>query len=77
MTTQTPTAAYEWPALGHGPYRQSISADQIERIAERATDHADALFMAGKVSQADYDRRMKQINAYAESLYAGSWRARS
>jgi uncharacterized membrane protein len=44
-----------------------MTKDHIERIAERLIDMLDARFMAGKITQAQYDAEMRQISQWADS----------
>lgn len=46
-----------------------MTEDQIERAVERKTDAVDALLMARKLSQAEYDSRMAEIAAWADQQY--------
>lgn len=47
-----------------------MTEDQIERKAERAMDYLDRQFMAGVYSQAEYDRKVKELDAWSE----GQWK---
>lgn len=47
-----------------------LTADQIERRVERETDKIDAAFMAGRLSQAEYDTEMKSLSEWADREYA-------
>jgi uncharacterized membrane protein len=49
-----------------------MTEDQIERKVERTTDFIDAQFMAGKLTQDEYDRKMRELSRWADSLYRGS-----
>jgi len=51
------------------PGMYPLTEDQIERQVERFTDRADAAFMAGKLTQAEYDARMKEISLWADAEY--------
>ena len=42
-----------------------ITEDGIERTVERLVDRADKAFMAGKTTQAQYDRWSKRLNEWA------------
>lgn len=46
------------------------SEDQIERTVEWRTNDADAAFMAGRINQAEYDARIRNIAAWAENHYS-------
>ena len=59
---------YDWPMLPTF-FAQRISDEQFERMIEKRVDSADALLMAGKVSQEDYDARMRQINTWSDDTY--------
>lgn len=43
--------------------------DLIERRVEKMVDHLDAVFMAGKMSQADYDGAMRSLHQWTEARY--------
>lgn len=47
-----------------------MSEDEIERHVERATDIVDSDFMAGKLTQSEYDEEMKRISDWAERKYS-------
>lgn len=42
---------------------------QIELVVERKMNKLDALFMHGGLSQADYDRKVDELNNWAEEQY--------
>lgn len=46
-----------------------MTEDQIERAVERKTDNLDARFMNSKMSQAEYDEEMKEIQRWADHEY--------
>jgi hypothetical protein len=46
-----------------------MTEDQIERAVERKVDSLDARFMAGTMTQSEYDAAMKAISAWADSEY--------
>lgn len=46
--------------------RITLNEESIERIVERRIDRLDALFMAGKIHQLEYDIRMKAIREWAD-----------
>jgi predicted secreted protein len=48
----------------------TVTAEQIERTVERMTDSADRAFMGSRITQAEYDARMKYINDWAERAYS-------
>lgn len=50
-----------FPCLDYAP----ITEDRIERAVERLVDCADAQFMAGKATQAQYDAWSRQLSAWA------------
>lgn len=56
----------------HGllPYLPCSSEDQVERAVCRYTDKIDALFMAGKLEQAEYDQCIRALDKWAEYQYA-------
>jgi hypothetical protein len=43
-----------------------FSEEQIERKVERAIDRLDAALMSGKLTQAEYDVRVKSVNEWAD-----------
>jgi hypothetical protein len=45
-----------------------MTAEQAERKIENKTNAADASLMAGRMTQAEYDRHMRAINRWAEQL---------
>lgn len=45
-----------------------MTEDQIERRVEARVDALDRAFMRGLFEQADYDKRMKAIDAWAERM---------
>lgn len=59
---------HDWPMLPTF-FAERITEDSFERMIEKRIDAADALLMAGKVSQADYDARMRQISTWADDMY--------
>ena len=63
-----PAPIYDWPMLPTF-FAQRISEEEFECMIERRVDFADALLMANKVSQEDYDTRMRQINAWSDDIY--------
>ena len=46
-----------------------LTEDQIERRVEKMIDYLDRMFMAGKMTQADYDKRIADTNKWAEAKY--------
>lgn len=46
--------------------RITLNEESIERTVERRIDRLDALFMAGKIHQLEYDIRMKAIREWAD-----------
>jgi hypothetical protein len=44
------------------------SEDKLERTIERLTDRADAAFMAGKATQAQYDAWTRALSNWADSV---------
>ncbi len=46
-----------------------MSEDQIERRAESMMDAADRAFMAGRLTQDEYDGECHRINAWVEAQY--------
>lgn len=47
----------------------SLTEDRIERTVERLVDKADAAFIAGKATQAQYDRWNVALNAWIRAIY--------
>lgn len=71
--------AYYGEHLPIMPYfHMPASEERIERAAERLMDRADAALMAGKCSQAQYDRWTKALDAWAnewlDKARSGAWR---
>ena len=52
-----------------------MTEDQIERKVERATDYVDHQLMTGVYTQAVYNQKMREINAWAEGQYRANERA--
>lgn len=50
-----------FPCLDYAP----ITEERIERAVERLVDAADAIFLKGGATQAQYDRWSRQLNAWA------------
>lgn len=50
--------------------------DQIERMVERRTDSLDAEFMAAKIGEPEYARRLREISASADACYRALKHAR-
>jgi hypothetical protein len=46
-----------------------MTIEQIERAVERMTNATDNLFMARRLTQTQYDRRLKAINRWADKHY--------
>lgn len=46
-----------------------MTADRIERAVEQMSNSLDAQLMNGSVSQAEYDRRLRAIDRWAEMKY--------
>lgn len=46
-----------------------MSEEQIERRVERRVDALDARFMAGLLSQSEYDAEMARIHKWASEAY--------
>lgn len=44
----------------------ALTEDQVERQVERMTDRADAAYMAGKMTGAEYKTRMAEIACWAD-----------
>jgi tellurite resistance protein len=42
-----------------------VTEDQVERAVERMTDSVDRQFMAGHMTPAEYDARIKEIDRWA------------
>lgn len=47
-----------------------MTEDQIESMAERAMDALDARLIGGRLTQAEYDARVKALNEWAEAEHA-------
>jgi hypothetical protein len=48
---------------------QPMTEDQIERVVELFADRTDARFMAGKMTQAEYDAANRKVAAWADEQY--------
>ena len=59
----------EYGLLPMFPALYTQSEERIERAAERLMDCADALLMANKVSQSQYDAWCKALNRWTEDFY--------
>lgn len=46
-----------------------MTEDQIEIIVERKTDALDSALMAGRITQSEYDSRMKELSQWADRQY--------
>lgn len=46
-----------------------MTADQIERIVEWKIDAINSAFLARKMTQAEYDCRMKEVHKWADRQY--------
>lgn len=46
-----------------------LTEDQIERRVSSTIDRIDARFMSGKLTQEEYDDRMRDIHRWAEAQY--------
>lgn len=44
-----------------------MTEEQIEGRVEKIVDHLDRLFMAGQLTQRQYDAEMKAVNQWAEN----------
>jgi hypothetical protein len=44
----------------------AMTEDQIERRVEKMTDSLDRQFLAGHISQKDYDHAMRELGQWAE-----------
>jgi hypothetical protein len=47
-----------------------MTNEQIERRIERKIDVADACLMTRAITQAEYDRRVREIHRWADSAFA-------
>jgi hypothetical protein len=47
-----------------------MTEDQIERQVERMMDHLDAQFLSSPMTQEEYDAKVREINAWANSRLA-------
>lgn len=45
-----------------------MTEDQIERKVEAQTDALDRALMSGRLTQAEYDRRMAELSRWADSM---------
>lgn len=50
-------------------YLTEMTEEQLERAVERKVNSLDARFMNSKMTQAEYDAEMKEINDWAEKEY--------
>lgn len=46
-----------------------MTEDQIERAVERNMDGYDRALMAGRLTQAEYDAKVKALSAWADQQY--------
>lgn len=46
-----------------------MTEEQIERYVERMMDHLDRVFLAGQMTQKNYDLAVKEVHAWAEAKY--------
>jgi hypothetical protein len=46
-----------------------MTEEQIERRVEKRTDAVDRDFMAGRLSQTEYDAAMRELTAWADREY--------
>lgn len=46
-----------------------MTEEQIELRVEKMVDHLDRVFLSGQMSQDDYDKAMRDLNAWAEAAY--------
>jgi hypothetical protein len=46
--------------------KRLLTEDQVERAIERQVDAADRAFMAGRISQVDYDKLIRDIDAWGK-----------
>lgn len=51
-----------------------MTEEQIERMVQRRTDAIDRRFMAGKLTQEEYDAEMAALSVEADRLYAAKAR---
>lgn len=47
-----------------------MTEDQIEKIISIRTDRADVQFLAGEMTQEQYDERLKAIDEWGEVQYS-------
>jgi len=47
-----------------------MTEDQIERRVELMTDAVDARYMAGRLTETDYQRELREIDRWAERQLA-------
>jgi hypothetical protein len=45
---------------------KTLTEDQIETKVERFIDHIDRIFLAGQISQEDYNKAARDIEAWAD-----------
>jgi hypothetical protein len=48
----------------------TMTSEQIERSVELKTNAADNALMNGRMSQAEYNSHMKELNRWADDQYA-------
>lgn len=46
-----------------------MTAEQIERVVEYQTNAIDAAFMAGRTTQEEYDRKLRELDRWAEEQF--------
>jgi hypothetical protein len=46
-----------------------MTAEQVERLVEHQTDAIDAAFMAGRITQEEYDRKVRELDRWAEERF--------
>lgn len=44
-----------------------MTEEQIERRVEKMVDHLDRVFLAGGMSQGDYDKAMRELDQWASA----------
>ena len=55
-----------FPYLGYKP----ITVERIERVIENLVDRADKRFLSSAITQEQYDRWNKALNAWANEQFA-------
>jgi RNA-splicing ligase RtcB len=51
-----------------------MTEEEIERRVEKMVDHLDRVFLAGQMSQGDYDKAMRDLDQWADAKRKEEWR---